>query len=64
MTNNTDGTINVFYLLYYLKEMLFYNSFGQFGSEEMVGDGKLQENVVCIKLDNIKSNGVSDWFKK
>ena len=44
--------------------MLFYNSFGQFGSEEMVGDEKLQENVVYIKLDNIKSNGISDWFKK
>ena len=44
--------------------MLFYNSFGQFGSEEMVGDEKLQGNVVYIKLDNIKSNGVSGWFKK
>ena len=39
------------------------NSFGQLSSEKIVGNGELQKNVVFKGLENIESNGVSDWFK-
>ena len=39
------------------------NSLGQLSSEEIVGNGELQKNVVYIGLKNIERNGVSDWFK-
>ena len=30
----------------------------------MVGNNKLQENVVYIRVENIEINGTSDWFRK
>ena len=33
-------------------------------SEEIVGNDELQESVVYIGWENIKSNAVSDWFRE
>ena len=38
--------------------------FDQLISEEIVGNDKLQENLVYKVLQNIKSNRISDLFKK
>ena len=44
------------------KTVFFKSSFSQFLSEEIIGNDKLQENVVYIELKSIKSNSVFDWF--
>ena len=44
--------------------VVFKKTFGQLLLEEIVGYDELQEKIVYIRLKKIKSNGVSDWFRK
>ena len=51
-------------LIVFKRIVFFWNSFGRLSSEEIVGTDKLQENVVYRELENIKDNGVFDWFRE
>ena len=56
--------INSFHFFFgsLLKDCFFSNSFGQLLSEEIVGNDKLQKNVLYIGLKDIETNGISYWL--
>ena len=63
MTNGIDGTINSLNFGS-VKKLFSLEFFWPTSSEEIIGNDELQENVIYIGLENIKSNGTSDWFRQ
>ena len=51
-------------ILIVFKKIVFLNSVGQLSLKQIVGNNKLQENMVHMALKSMESYGVYDWLEK